>query len=160
MSAVASVTIGGAIVTTTPRRVASPMSMSEGVTAIDAIARRSAFAPMTARSILSCMRANKTSQFLTPASNFSRGMIWLESGLTVTSAKGRRRSSAPAAIGCVTKMRGRFISGSIGRFRPRRRPRPSRRPGWFEWRRARQAPWEPLARAPVQRDAMSIRPVR
>ena len=83
MSAVASVTIAGAVVTATPRRVASSTSMSEGVTAIDAIPLRLRFAAMIAPSILSCMSESRKSQSSTAASKASLGRMRLESGLTV-----------------------------------------------------------------------------
>ena len=89
------------------------------------------------------------------------GMMRLSSGLTLTLATVRRRSSALSATGWVTKMRGRFAhQRSTARCRRRRRPRPASRRECRRWRRARRAPSGCRARARARPDARSSRRAR
>src|SRR6266567_6374780 len=99
MSAVASATIGGTTVTGMPRLVAAATSMLSGVIDIEQTARNFGLAASTARSIRSCRSANRISHFFTPAISLGLAITLLESGLILTFAMARRRSSALDAIG-------------------------------------------------------------
>src|SRR6185437_13316237 len=109
ISAVASATIGGTTVIGMTRLVASSTSILSGVIDIEATARSFGLAASTRRSILSCSRENRMSHFFTAAINFGLARILLESGLILTMAMARSRSSALGAIGWLTKMRGKFF---------------------------------------------------
>ena len=113
MSAVASVTIAGMLVTGMPRAVASARSMRSCVMFIDDTALSFGLAASTSRSTVSCSSDSRMSQRFTASISLSFGSTRLESGLTSTSATARRRASALSAIGWVTKTRGRLTIFSL-----------------------------------------------
>ena len=112
MSAVASVTIAGMLVTGMPRAVASARSMRSCVMFIDDTALSFGLAASTSRSTVSCSSDSRMSQRFTASISLSFGSTRLESGLTSTSATSRSRASALSAIGWVTKTRGRLTTSS------------------------------------------------
>src|SRR5262249_20613640 len=160
MSAVASATIGGTTLTAIPRLVASVTSILSGVIAIEQTARNFGFAASTARSIRSWSSENKISHFFTAAISLALAIILLESVLTLTFATARSRSSAPEAIGWLTKTRGLAITVAIGRYPQRHQRHIARHRGSCVWHRARRAPSGYRARARAKQGARLSRQAR
>src|SRR5262249_44872065 len=151
--AVASATIGGTTVTGIPRLVASATSILSGVIAIEQTARSFGLAASTARSIRSWSSESRMSHFFTAAISLGLAMILLESVLILTPATARSRSSAPTAIGWLTKTRGLGVTAATARYRQRHQRRIARHRGSCVLRRARRAPSEFRVRARAKRDA-------
>ena len=102
ISAVASVTTAGMLVTMILRVVASVTSIRSGVIVIEATAFRFGLAASTSRSMVSCSRHRRMSERFAASISLSLTGIRLESSLSSTSAISFRRSSALSAIGWVT----------------------------------------------------------
>src|SRR2546430_1463241 len=111
-SAVASVTMGGIVVTAILRAVAATRSTVAGTMAMLAIILSRVAAAMAAASTASCMRCTNTSAPRSRSINSGRGMMRLASVPASTSARRSRRASAEAGIGCETKTRALSVVGT------------------------------------------------
>src|SRR5207248_1640655 len=110
-SAVASVTIGGIVVTAILRALAAARSTVAGTMDMLAMRRKRVAAARTPASTASCMRCRNTSARPRPSISSGRGKMRLASSPASTSASLRNRSSAEAGIGCETKTRALSVVG-------------------------------------------------